>query len=227
MPTIRWTDDTPEGKKREELIQQVLPKEPITGEGIHDKILKLTKKRAIEMLKAEIEVYKAFPKHTDKLDPETFNPRNSRQCFMGQGFKYNGHGFEGWTDYELVRYRNAVGKIEHSTWGNVTLLEIWGGDHFEKYPKMVKNVFLYGWGKINEMPKITFHINPFAKNGKSGTWMPDPDEIYQEANRKHLIKIADYCEIRDRMKAAKVKNPMELAVEEKDDPKPPKRTFKP
>lgn len=224
MPSIKWTDNSPEGKEREELIQQVLPKEPITGAGIHDKILQLTKKQAVDMLQKEIEVYRAFPKK-GKFNPEIFQPRNSRQCFMGQGFTANGHGFEGWTDHELVRYREAVGTIDHPTWGNVTLLEIWGGDHFEKHPKMVKDVFLYGWSKIDKMPKVTFYINPFAKNDKSGTWMPDPDELYQAANREHMIKIAHYLEIRDRMKAAKVKNPMDLALEEKDDPnyKPKKK----
>lgn len=42
-------------------------------------------------------------------------------------------------------------------------------------------------------------------------------------NREHLIKVANYCEIRDRMKKAGVKNPLDLALEEKDDPVKPKR----
>lgn len=217
MPSIKWTDTSPEGQAREALIDKILPKEPITGVGIHDKILKSTKRQAIEMLKKEIEIYRAFPKK-GTYRPDEFTPRNSRQCFMGQGFTANGHGFEHWTDHDLVRYRQAVGTIEHPTWGNVTLLEIWGGDHFEKYPKMVKEVFLYGWGQKDKMPRVTFHISPWAKNDKSGTWDPDPDEIRTAAEREHLIKIANYCEIRDRMKKAGVKNPMDLAVDEKDDP---------
>jgi hypothetical protein len=222
MPSFKFTDNSPEGKAREELINNLLPKEPITGVGIHDKILKSTKKQAIEMLKQEIEIYRTFPKKGE-FNPEIFTPRNSRQCFMGQGFRANGRGFEGWTDHDLVRYRHAVGTIDHPTWGNVTLLEIWGGDHFEKWPKMVKEVFLYGWGQRDTMPKVTFHISPWAKNDKSGTWDPDPDEIRTAEHREHLIKIAHYIEIRDRMKKAGVKSPMELAVDEKDDPVRTKR----
>jgi hypothetical protein len=225
MPSIKWTDESPEGKAREELIQKLLPKEPITGAGIHDKILRSTKKQAIDMLKQEIEIYRAFPKKGE-YSPDTFTPRNSRQCFMGQGFTANGHGFEGWTDYDLVRYRKAVGTIDHPTWGNVTLLEIWGGDHYEKWPKMVKDVFDYGWGKLDKMPRVTFHISPWAKNDKSGTWDPDPDELYQAAQREHLIKIGHYIEIRDRMKKAGVKNPMDLAVDEKDDPVKQKKRYR-
>jgi len=222
MPSIHFKDSTPEGIKRDELIKSILPTEPITGPAIHDKILRTTKRQAIEMLKQEIEIYRVYPKKGE-YNIDTFTPRNSRKCFMGQGFKHNGSGFEGWSDYDLVQYRKAVGVIEHPTWGDCTLLEIWGGDHFEKYPKMVKAVMEYGWGKIDKMPAITFHISPWAKNDKSGTWDPDPDEIFQEANRQHMIKLANYCEIRDRLKKAGLKNPMELAVKEEDDLKKPKR----
>jgi hypothetical protein len=218
MPTFRCTDTTPEGQQREALINSILPTEPITGPAINDKILSSTKKQAIKMLEEEIEIYRAFPKKGE-YDPDNFTPRNSRKCFMGQGFTANGHGFEGWTDYDLVRYRKAVGTIEHETWGQCTLLEIWGGDHYEKWPKMVKDTFLYGWGKLDKRPKVTFHVNPFNKNSKSGTWDPDPDEIAQKEQREHLIKIANYCEIRDRMKAAGVKSPMNLAIKQEDDPK--------
>jgi hypothetical protein len=221
MPTIRWTDDSEEGRAREELIKTILPTEPITGAAINDKILSSTRKKAIEMLKKEIEIYRAFPKK-GTYDPDNFTPRNSRKCFMGQAFSGNGHGFEGWTDHDLKRYREAIGVISHETWGDATLLEIWGGDHFEKHPKMVKNVFLYGWGKIDDMPPVKFYINPFNKNKESGTWEPDPDEIFQEKSRLHLLKVANYIEIRDRLKAAKLKNPMSLAINEEDDPKPSK-----
>jgi len=223
MPSFKFIDESPEGKKREELINKVLPKEPITGPGINDKILKSTKKEAIEMLKAEIEVYRAFPKKGEYM-PAEFNPQNSRKCFMGQAFTANGAGFEGWTDYDLKRYREAVGKIDHAEWGNCTLLEIWGGDHFKDHKKMVTDVFMYGWGKLDKLPRITFHINPFNRNSKSGKWDPDPAEILEKAEEEHLIKIANYCEIRDRMKKAGVKSPMDLAIDEKDDPVKRKRT---
>jgi hypothetical protein len=144
---------------------------------------------------------------------------------MGQAFQYNGHGFEGWTSGDLAAYRKAVGTIKHEEWGDVTLLEIWGGDHFEKHRKMVTDVFKYSHGELPEMPKVNFYINPFYKNDKSGKWDADPDELLQIANRDHLTKIAHYLEIRDRMKKAKVKSPMDLAIEEKDDPKPGKRRY--
>lgn len=222
MPSIKFTDNSPEGKKKEEEILKVLPEKPIMALDVSLEVLNKNKKELIRMLKAEIEVYKAFPGKA-RYELDKFTPRNSRECFMGQGFKANGHGFEGWTDYNLVRYRKAVGTIPHESWGNVTLLEIWGGDHFEKWPKMVKDVFRYTHGDLSKLPKVTFYVNPFYKNSASGTWDPDPDEVAQAAYRAHMIKIADYCEIRDRMKKAGVKSPMDLAVDEKDDPVKPKR----
>lgn len=224
MPSIHFQDNSPEGKKKEAAILAVLPKEPIVSRDINLQVLNTNRKRLITMLKAEIEVYRAFP-NKDRYEPDKFTPRNSRQCFMGQAFTANGHGFEDWTDYNLKRYRESVGTIDHETWGNVTLLEIWGGDHFEKYPKMVKDVFDYGHGQRKTLPKLNFYINPFYKNSESGTWDPDPDEIFQKAHREHLIKIAHYCEIRDRMKKAGIKNPLDLAIEEKDDPVKPKRRY--
>lgn len=220
MPSIHWKDNSPEGIAREELIQQVLPAKPIIEE-IMDGSFIITRAKLTKMLIEEIEVYKAFPKKGN-YDLEKFNTRNSRECFMGQGFKANSSGFEGWTDYDLARYRKAVGTIQHPTWGDVTLLEIWGGDHFEKYTKMVKEVHRYCHHERKTRPPVKFWINPLHANRQSGTWDPHEDELWQEANRQHLIKIAHYIEIRDRMKKAKVENPMDLAIKEEDDPKPAK-----
>jgi hypothetical protein len=217
MPTLKFTDSSDEGKKRDALIDSILPTTQITGNMLSDTILKRTKRDAIEMLRKEIEIYRAYPKKGE-YNPDTFNSRNSKECFMGQGFTHNGRGFEGWYDYDLVRYRKAIGTIPHPTWGNCTLLEIWGGDHYEKHFRMVKNVFEYGWGKRDKMPVLKFFVNPFVKNDQSGTWDPDPVETREQDNREHLIKIANYMEIRDRMKKAGVKSPMDLAIYEVDDP---------
>lgn len=222
MPIINFTDTSPEGKKKKAAIEAILPKEPIVAPDIDTQVLNTNRKRLIEMLKQEIEVYKAYP-GKKRYEVDKFTPRNSRQCFMGQAFEYNGHGFEGWTSGDLHEYRKAVGTIEHSTWGDVTLLEIWGGDHFEKHQKMVKDVFRYCHGELKKMPKVNFYINPFYKNSESGTWDPDPDEIAQREYREHMIKVANYLEIRDRMKKAGVKHPLDLAVKAEDDPVKPKR----
>jgi hypothetical protein len=219
---ISYNKDTPEGKKRQELIEQVLPKKPLVPEDVADDILKAKREELTALLIQEIEIYKAFPREGE-YKPDKFNPRNSRMCFMGQGFKANGRGFEGWTDFDLHQYRKAVGTIPHTEWGDCTLLEIWAADHFADYKTMVKGVFLYCNGDRKTMPKVTFYINPFYKNNKSGKWDPHDDETADQANREHLIKIAHYVEIRSRMKKAKVKSPIELAIREEDDPKPRRR----
>lgn len=224
MPSIRFTSpDDPKWVAREKLIEEVLPKEPIISSKISDGSFIITRKELTEALIKEIGVYKAFPRE-GKYSPDTFNPRNSKECFMGQGFTANGNGFEGWTDYDLARYRKAVGTLTHKTWGTCTLLEIWGGDHFEKYQKMVKNVFLFCNGDLKTMPKVKFWINPLYANNLSGTWDPHAEEVWENLNREHIEKLANYCEIRDRMKKAKVKSCMDLAIKEEDDPKPIKRT---
>ncbi len=223
MPTMRFEKpDDPVWVAREKLIAEVLPKTPIIADKIHDGSFVVSKRELTEALIKEIEIYKAFPREGE-YKPDDFNPRNTKACFMGQGFKDNGSGFEGWYDYDLVRYRNAVGRINHQTWGNCTLLEIWGGDHFEKHKQMVLDVFKYCNGEIPKLPKVKFYINPLYENGRSGTWDPHPDEVHQKAHRAHLLKVANYCEIRDRMKKAGVKNPLELGLTEEDDPKPRKK----
>lgn len=194
MPSIHFTDNSDEGKARQKRIEETLPKEPIVSEDIDMKILNTNKKKLIEMLKAEIEVYKAYPRK-GTYDPDNFTPRNSRKCFMGQGFTANGHGFEGWTDYDLVQYRNAVGKIEHGTWGNCTLLEIWGGDHYQSDNDMVVGVFKYCYGMRKTLPILKFNSIPFILTELTGklTMREDEkdqamDEYFTNANYIRISK---------------------------------------
>ncbi len=224
MPSFKYSSGTKEEQKaREELINKVLPKEPLISKKINDGSFIITRKELTEALIKEIEIYKAFPR-AGEYKPDTFNPRNSHDCFMGQGFMANGRGFEGWEDHDLRRYRQAVGTIVHKTWGTCTLMEIWGGDHFEKYPDMVKNVFLYCNGERTTMGKVKFWINPLYANDQSGTWDPHADEQHDKLTGEFMTKVAHFLEIRDRMKKSGVKNPLDLALEEKDDPVKRKRT---
>lgn len=82
---------------------------------------------------------------------------------MGKGFKAN----SAVQDSELTTYRNKIGRINHPIWGDVTLLEIWGGDHFEDYREMVTGVFKYGMNITDTCPEIEVHVNPLFQNKKS------------------------------------------------------------
>src|SRR6188768_1831482 len=219
---MKWSKgDKKEQAARDEKIAQVLPKRGLISSFIQPKLLKAMQVPLIAALKKELEIYRKYPKE-GKYKPKEFDPRNNKKCFMGQGFQANSHGVEGWTDFDLKEYRKKVGTIDHREWGDVTLLEIWAGDHFEKYGDMVLNAFMYGWGEA-EMPEIKFHINPFYKNPQSGSFQKDDGHRTDETYAKYLTMVAHYCEIRDRMKKAGVKSPMELAWEEKDDPVKRKR----
>lgn len=137
--------------------------------------------------------------------------------FMGQGFQANGSGLEGWYDAELRQYRAAIGTIHHTEWGNVTLLEIWGGDHMKDHGEMVRGVMEYAHGKRKTCPAVDFFVNPFYKNEQTGQMILDAQDEEQKEEAAHLTKIADYCEIRNRLKKVKVKNPLALALKEEDD----------
>ncbi len=228
MPSFRDYDPaTPAGKLRREKIDRVLPKEPLITPLLDVSKLTNVKRKMMEILLAEIEIYKEYPKRGQYVT-ETFDTRNNNTCFMGQGFKMNGAGFEGWEDSDLREYRNRIGTLPHGEWGGCTMLEIWGADHFEKYPDMVKGVADYAFGLRPALPAIQFHINPLFKNAKSGKQKPTDEQKAEKAYGQHLVKCADFVEIRRRLKAAgiplsRVRGWEELAVDEKDDPKPPKR----
>jgi len=218
MPTIKWSHGTKEEQvEREKLIEKVLPKEPIIDSYLEPNLMKSMERVLIKALKREIKIYKAFPKTNAKYDPEKFNPRNNTQCFMGQGFAYNGHGMEGWYDADLRLYRAKVGMIAHKAWGTCTLLEIWGGDHFKDWNKMVVDTFKYCYGEIPRLPKLQFHINPFYRNAKSGAMEVTAEQAEEMAGAQHLNKIAAYIEIRDRLKKTGHSNPLNLEPDAKDD----------
>lgn len=215
MATIQWSEGTKkEQQKRAKLIEKVLPETPIVDSFLQPKLMGAMKQPLLEALKQEIEIYKAYPKK-GKYNPKEFNPRTNTQCFMGQGFMANGHGFEGWHDHDLNVYRKRVGTIAHKEWGDCTLLEIWAGDHFESHKKMVTGVFKYSWGDRATLPKLDFYVNPFYRNTNSGKFDLTEEIKKHKANVELLESIAGYVYIRDRMKKEGIKNPLELEPEQK------------
>lgn len=197
MPSFKFVDPI-----RDAVIKSVLPEHPITDDLIPT-LMKLCKKQLLLALKKEIEIYKAFPKR-GRMDKLTFDTTNHKKCFMGQGF--NVRSGEIFDDADLRDYRAAVGTLRHGTWGNATLLEIWGGDHFKSHPAMVKGVFSYCKNERATLPALSFHVFPLFSNSKSGRWTLDEDDkdvyLYQyltELNgflavegRKATLKVITY-----------------------------------
>lgn len=223
MPLARMSEGSPEDQeKRTQQILDVLPEKPIVDSFIEEEIMVCMKPQLIKALKKEIEIYKKYPK-TGKYEPKKFDPQNNQTCFMGQAFKWNGAGMEGWTDADLAVYRKKVGTIAHKEWGSCTLLEIWAADHFKDYQSMVTAVFKYCWGDRKTLPKLDFYINPLYRNIKSGKFKISDGQKWERENAEHMMKLAAYIEIRDRIKKSGVKNLTDLALNEKDDPVKRKR----
>lgn len=168
MPNIRW-NHSPE---KMAAIKAALPERPIT-EDLIPVLLKLCRKPLVEALRKEIEIYKAYPKR-GRMDKLTFDTTNHKTCFMGQGF--NVRSGEIFDDADLKDYRKGVGTYRHGTWGNATLLEIWGADHFKGYKPMVKGVFSYCIGERATLPRLQFHIFPLFSNESSGRWTLDEED---------------------------------------------------
>lgn len=167
--TFKDHNDTPE---RMQLIEKVLPKKTIISSILEPSIEKRLFGVIADCIRNELDIYRQYPKSPnfgsgEKERPvemvKTFDPRNNETCFMGKAFKANAH----MTDAELVRYRNAIGKIHHPIWGDCTLLEIWGGDHFEEHNEMVVGAFRYGMNLTSRCPAIRVHVNPLFQNVKS------------------------------------------------------------
>ena len=180
---LKRIDTTPKGLARTALIESILPKETLIKTMLTPKLNSMTP-TLLKMLYAELEVYRQFPKtplediEKAKKEVKTFDPRNHTSCFQGKAFKVKDNT---WGDAELQDYRNAVGTFHHAEWGDATLLEIWGGDHFKDYPKMVKAAFKYGANINKTKPVLKFHINPLFMNKKSGkTKMTPEQKQYQE-----------------------------------------------
>ncbi len=168
MASIRWNGDP----ERMAAMKAALPNKPITDDLV-PLLLKLCKKPLLAALKQEIEIYKAFPKR-GRMDKLTFDTTNHKTCFMGQGF--NVKSGELFDDADLRDYRRAVGTYKHGTWGNATLLEIWGADHFKHYKPMVKGVFSYCKGERSTLPHLAFHVFPLFSHKGSGGWTLDEDD---------------------------------------------------
>lgn len=199
---------------RDAAIAKVLPKEPIT-EGILMPALKAAMTGPLlQCLKKELEIYKAFPKPNAKPDVDTFDPRNNKTCFMGQGFFANSHGtFESWMDVDLEKYRQGVGTIPHPEWGNVTLMEIWAADHFGEYPDMVLGAFEWCYGKRKKLPPLQFIVMPFA-NKHTGKWkMDDADRKAQEDRENFVENLVDLA-YKSGYKTAWAGDPPRVKIEE-------------
>lgn len=159
-------------ESEQKFIDELLPKVPLTESILIPTLLKCAKKPMLEMIKQEIEIYKKYPKN-GKMDVKTFDTRNHKTCFMGQGFRVTNSE---WGDADLAEYRKAIGTIHHGTWGNCTLLEAWAGDHYYEYTSMVKGVFSYTRGDRDTLPTIKIHILPIFSNKRSGRWQLDDDD---------------------------------------------------
>lgn len=194
MPSLKWVDP-----ERDAVIKTVLPDHPFTDDLI-PLLLKLCKKPLLEALKKEIEVYKAFPKR-GRMDKLTFDTTNHKTCFMGQGF--NVKSGEIFDDADLRDYRRAVGTFRHGTWGNATLLEIWGGDHFKDYKAMVRGVFSYCKGERTTLPPLQFHILPLFSNKESGRWTLD-EEDKDVFMYTYLTELNGFLAVEGRKKTLKV-----------------------
>ena len=157
-----------DAENRKEIIEKILPKETIISSILEPSIESKLFGLLAKCIREELEIYRKFPKKTfstenPKEQVKTFDPRNNGTCFMGKGFRANSEV----TDKDLVNYRKAIGTINHPIWGDCTLLEIWGGDHFEEYNKMVVGAFKYGMNLTDKCPVIKVHVNPLFQNRKS------------------------------------------------------------
>lgn len=162
--------------EKEEAIKPFLPEETIIDRLVKPKVESMYP-TLVKALKEEIEIFRNMPKeeikaedmpkktHEEEWNEKKFDPRHPTTCFMGKAFKQK----SGQTSSPLELYRKRIGTIKHEIWGNVTLLEIWGADHYKDYPKMVESVFRYTYGLRNTMPRgIKFHVNPLTPNEHTG-----------------------------------------------------------
>jgi hypothetical protein len=178
---VRYTDSSPEGKARVALIKKILPKKSLVETFLAPKV-KAMYPTLLNMLYAELEIYRAYPKKPleesgkAKAAVKTFEPRNHTTCFQGKAFKVKDRTFG---DADLVDYRRAIGTFNHAEWGDATLMEIWAGDHMKDHSKMVIKAFKYGANLIKTRPVLKFHVNPLFKNRTSGkTMLTKEQEIY-------------------------------------------------
>lgn len=185
---LRYHDNTEEGKKRRLKIESILPEKTLIETFLSPKIESL-KPTLIKMLYVELDIYRNFPKKNladvkkAKEELKTFDPRNNTTCFQGKAFKVS----DNYEDAELTYYRKAVGTFNHSEWGDATLLEIWGGDHFKNHKKMVESAFKYGTGITKQRPVLKFHVNPLFSNESSGRLKLTPEQRQYKKDMDELL----------------------------------------
>lgn len=175
--TINFIEPGDDARRKK--IEKILPKQTIVKQFLEPEIEKKLFKTLAECIRKEVEIYREFPRKKSLKDKpvEDFDPRNNGTCFMGKKFKANGDGI---TDYDLDVYRKAIGTIHHPVWGDCTLLEIWGGDHFEENFEMVRGVFDYGMKLSDVCPEIVVKVNPLFKNDNSKEF------LLSEAQQKYM-----------------------------------------
>lgn len=142
-------------------------------------------------IRQELEIYRNHPKRVEKKSDivETFDPRDNKTCFMGKGFKANADI----VDSELAIYRKKIGTVPHFVWGDCTLMEIWGGDHFEEHNEMVVDAFKYGMNLIDECPEIKVFVNPLFKNKRSKEFkISEAEQEYKQQMDLLLAKAMIY-----------------------------------
>ncbi len=199
---LNYTEKDPVRLKE---IENALPKESIIDTIVQPELDKRMRRVLLTALKEEIEVYKAYPKKMEEEPAKavkTFDTRNNETCFMGKGFRGNNHIKDG----ELVAYRKAVGTINHPEWGDCTLMEIWGGDHFEKYPSMVTGVFKYCTGLRKTMPPVRIMVNPLFANKHTGKSKLSKEQKQYKQDMDELLAKAIVFGVRTPAQARKARN---------------------
>lgn len=190
-------------EQRQEALKRLLPKQSLVETELYPVIQKKLYGTIARLIRTELEIYRKYPKRNKKESTKekkkTFDPRNNKSCFMGKAFKQN----DSLTDNDLANYRNAIGTVDHPTWGNCTLLEIWAGDHYKDYPKMVKAAFSYGYGTRAKMPSIKIHINPLINNPNSGKAKLDKEQKEEKEAREELFARALVFGVKTAAKARK------------------------
>lgn len=192
-------NDSPE---RNAKIKEVLPKETIISTVLEPDIERTLFKTLAKCIRQELEIYRAYPKNS-RLSPyeiespkemqNTFDPRTNEKCFMGKAFRSNSEA----QDSELVDYRKAIGTIKHPVWGDCTLLEIWGGDHFEDYSEMVLGAFKYGMNMSDVCPKVIVYTNPLFQNKKSKQFKLSPAQQQYKDDMEVLLAKAMIFGVRE------------------------------
>jgi hypothetical protein len=221
---VKYTDCSPEGKEREALIKELLPKKTLVETFLLPKIERMYP-LLLKMLYEELEIYRAYPKKPleesgkAKIAVKTFEPRNHTSCFQGKAFNVKDSSYG---DADLKDYRKAVGTFNHAEWGDATILEIWAGDHMKDHSKMVTQAFKYGANLINTRPNLKFFINPLFMNNKTGETILTPEQKIYKYDQDLLLAKALTWGVRTQAESNRSRNSRSLRselIQEKEDKK--------